>query len=98
MNSLRGQKIILWIPLANAFLIFIYIYNSLRLNWKGGRFILGIIFAFFAGLFPTLGYRMISTISLGLFTDKLINIIYIYIACICIGVVLIKYQQYLGLE
>lgn len=84
MISVKFQNIIKWVPLFNAFIVFFYVYNTYARDWKGLRFLKGVIKMFLSAIIPTIFYRIINLLPLtGLWAD-ISNILYIYLMCLII--------------
>ena len=98
MIKLKFQKIALWIAFINATIMMMYIYNTIKMNWIGKKFILGLGLSFLAALFSTVLYKIILLLPLNDIWVNIMNLAYIYLLCFSIGIALIQYQKRLGLQ
>ena len=98
MVPLKLQKIILFIPYINAFILLIYVYNTVRAKWSRKKFLMGVLLSFMIMLPIIVLNRLMVFVPLGEFLRALWNFVYIYAIGIAIGVVLIRQQKKMGLQ
>ncbi len=96
MISLKFQKIILFIPFLNAAILLFFVYNTMKANWIGKKFILGLGISFLAAFSPTVLYRILLLLPLNTIWQNILNFAYVYMLCLSTGNSLICYQRRLG--
>ena len=98
MIKLKLQKVLLFIPFINATIILIYVYNTMKMNWIGRKFLLGLGISLLVAGLSTALYEIILLLPLNYIWANVLNLAYIYITCFSIGITLIQYHKRLGLQ
>lgn len=78
MIKLKLQKVLLFIPFINATIILIYVYNTMKMNWIGRKFLLGLGISFLVAGLSTALYEIILLLPLNYIWANVLNLAYIY--------------------
>lgn len=89
---IRLQKIIMWIPFVNTLNLFIFIYNSYIMNWRGKRFLIGLLILILSVLIVSIIYKLFCLFFLNESLTHIITMIYIFSSGLTMGYTLVKYQ------
>ena len=92
--SLRTQKIIMFIPVINIFVLFIWLYNYSKFPSNSKIFIKSLLYVFAVfipmGIIHSILFNILSEYKIA---TTILNFIVIYYIPLAVGYVLIKYQE-----
>ena len=74
MIKLKLQKVLLFIPFINATIILIYVYNTMKMNWIGRKFLLGLGISFLVAGLSTALYEIILLLPLNYIWANVLNL------------------------
>ncbi len=98
MIPLKIQKILLFIPIVNAFVPFLFYFNFMKKGFRPLYLCIGIFIGFFSALIPNVIFYFISCLSIPEPFASILDLVSLYVVLFCLGGSLILYQKKLGIQ